>query len=707
MDSAPRGIEKRNRRPVSCEQCRLRKLKCNRGLPCENCIKRHKQSLCHYAANANRSSPTVSKQKDMKARLNTLEKLVSSFLSGNAVVRPASGANQSIGRASDGMISPSTQASFRLNELALTPSSEDPTDTALTPETPHLQETGDGQVNYIDKSHWQSILEDIQEVREHLSATNSQSDLNRGEDRVLHDASYLFDSVPSATYAEILTSLPSQPIYDKLLAKYFTSCIYVSGVVHPDKFREEYERFWEDPMSAPPLWTALVFSMLSVMAALHAISNPAEVDRSIPPLHDLQQRTVQCLVLGRYATANEYALEAFVLHLLSCMLSQDQPPVNLWFEMGTIIRLAFRMGYHRDPSRLPRVSVFDGEMRRRLWLNIVQIEALMSYTTGFPSMIPSESCDTKVPFNLEYSDLHREMTTLPPGRPLSEQTPVRYAVGKHPVMLAFKKIVGHTQSLLLESSVDSYTKITSLHDEMNGAYNRLPDVLKRRDICRSFLDTSQLIIERATIDNVYHKGLIVLHRRFISYEARTQGLDHASHSRKACIEAALAMLRRQADLYKACDPGGRLYDDRWMVYTLPAHDWLLAAMVICLDLSVSMQLQKPETETAEQQQLQKREYEALEVSRKIWVANSAGSSEAHIASLALGLMIRKVDEHRGVTPAAAVQQPQPESIMTDFAPDFQFAGAMSQMIDGYDSVDWALLDHYLYDLDGLNIEGLM
>jgi hypothetical protein len=69
-----------------------------------------------------------------------------------------------------------------------------------------------------------------------------------------------------------------------------------------------------------------------------------------------------------------------------------------------MIRLAFRMGYHRDPKHLVGISVFDGEMRRRVWLNLVQIEALMSYQLGFPSMIPSEFCDTEVPRNLEYSE---------------------------------------------------------------------------------------------------------------------------------------------------------------------------------------------------------------------------------------------------------------------------------------------------------------
>jgi hypothetical protein len=96
----------------------------------------------------------------------------------------------------------------------------------------------------------------------------------------------------------------------------------------------------------------------------------------------LQQRTVQCLVLGRYAIANAYALEAFLFHLQSSFMGKDHPSVNPWFDMGTIIRLAFRMGYHRDPSNLSGITFFDGEMRRRLWLNVVQIEALISYQTG-------------------------------------------------------------------------------------------------------------------------------------------------------------------------------------------------------------------------------------------------------------------------------------------------------------------------------------
>jgi hypothetical protein len=425
---------------------------------------------------------------------------------------------------------------------------------------------------------------------------------------------------------------------------------------------------------------ALLFSVLSVTASLRRISNVTEADGSIPPIAILHQKTVQCLAIGRYATANAYALEAFMLHLQSCFLNNDYLSADPWFEMGTIIRLAFRMGYYRDPSSLVGITTFDGEMRRRVWLNIFQLDALISFQLGFPSMIPTEFCDTEVPRNLEYSDLFIEMTTLPPSRPLSEHTPVLYIIVKSGVMGIFKKIAQHTQLL----SVPVYDKTTALDTEMNQTYSAVPEMLKRRDVNRSFIDNSCLIWQRCTIEILYLKGLVVLHRRYISYELQSPRYEP---SRRACVEAALDILYRQADLHKACERGGRLYEDRWMFLSLPAHDFLLAAMVVCLDLSVRMRSQNgASSEGREYQQLADREYQALQTSQRIWAGNSAASPEAYIATLALDLMIKKVATNN----ASLFFMNDVSSENTDpiVASELPYADVMSQMIDGSESIDW-------------------
>lgn len=163
----------------------------------------------------------------MKDRLNTLENLVSSFLSGDAVIQ-------------SGTHAPEDAAANRQCDIS-SPSKQDNTDTSLsspgvevtlTPETPYVQETGDGQVNYIDPGHWRSILEDIKEVRDHLSEMDqplSKLESDLGMKNIEQDASFLFSSNPNANLAEILTSLPPQSICDMLLSKYFNIRFLIPG----------------------------------------------------------------------------------------------------------------------------------------------------------------------------------------------------------------------------------------------------------------------------------------------------------------------------------------------------------------------------------------------------------------------------------------------------------------------------------------------
>lgn len=281
--------------------------------------------------------------------------------------------------------------------------------------------------------------------------------------------------------------------------------------------------------------------------------------------------------------ANEYALEALMLHLQSRFLRDMKLTTRQWIDAGLVLRLAFRMGYHRDPSVLPGVTPpFESEMRRRVWLQIFQMDTLLSFQIGAPSMIPAECCDAQAPRNLYDADMHAGIAALPPSRPFSEYTPVLYAISKAGVMNVFKKIVAHTVSL----APVSYSATTTLDAEMRGAYTLVPDVLKRRDVAHSLMDSPEVILNRCTIELLYLKGIVILHRKYIRYEHQDA---KSKSSRRFCVEAALEILARQTDMHLAFQPGGRLHEDQWMLSTLTIYDFLLAAMVICLDLSVRLE----------------------------------------------------------------------------------------------------------------------
>ncbi|KAL7922892.1 hypothetical protein ACQKWADRAFT_312783 [Trichoderma austrokoningii] len=688
MESSSRKIEKRNRAPVSCEPCRVRKQMCNRGQPCEGCSKRGQAESCRYAPNAIRNKPRNPKV-NIQERLDNLESMLSSMVSTASPVELRSSPLHGQTAASSG--SSRVSASYQRYELsvlsAIQSSQED--HVLLPPELPHRHESSDGQVIYVDPSHWMAVMDEIKEVREHLSTMDRPPLLQ--EEEAEEEVSLLFGTSSALGIEGILTSLPPRQTCDALVFHYFNSKFMSSGILHPTKFQREYEKFWESPAEAPPLWIGLLFSVLGLTTAFRLLSAPTAVNITIPGLQALRRSAVECLRLGKFATANSYALEILFINMQCGFLVHHKLTSDHWFEMGTLIRLAFRMGYHHDPSNLPGISVFDGEMRRRVWHNLVQVDALMSFQMGLPSMIPTEFCDTRVPRNLLFSDLDLDMTWLPDGRPLSEYTPIRYPIAKSGIMVVFKRIVAHSLSV----SLPIYDNIIVLDNDMREAYSALPDVLKAKDVGQSYLDPSSTIFERCSLEMLKLKGLIVLHRRYITSEVKGH---RAEHSRRACVEAALDILDRQADIHQASQPGGRLYDDRWMMSSLTVHDFLLAAMVVCLHLSVTLQRTSRHFTGINDGGLAEREYRALKTSQQVWAAGSSASPEATVASLTLDLMVQKVAEKDGL-----VEEPvagDPSQLL------FPFAGTMSQMIDDTEGLDWGLLDQYFQNntMDATQLE---
>lgn len=64
--------QKRARSQLSCTACRHGKLRCNRAAPCDQCIKRSKETACSYLPPAAKARAP----QDVKGRIQHLEQLV-------------------------------------------------------------------------------------------------------------------------------------------------------------------------------------------------------------------------------------------------------------------------------------------------------------------------------------------------------------------------------------------------------------------------------------------------------------------------------------------------------------------------------------------------------------------------------------------------------------------------------------------------------
>lgn len=87
-------------------------------------------------------------------------------------------------------------------------------------------------------------------------------------------------------------------------------------------------------------------------------------------------------------------------------------PRNMWVLCGVAVRIAQRMGLHRDGADLG-LSVFDTEMRRRVWWELVVFDGRVAELAGSATSLLTPPWDTKVPLNVNDSDLNQDMNDPP------------------------------------------------------------------------------------------------------------------------------------------------------------------------------------------------------------------------------------------------------------------------------------------------------
>lgn len=87
----------------------------------------------------------------------------------------------------------------------------------------------------------------------------------------------------------------------------------------------------------------------------------------------------------------------------------------LYILSGVAIRLARKMGLHRDGSSLG-LPPFETEMRRRLWWHLVMVDFRTADIQGTRPSLDLSSGDARMPLNVEDADLRPGMLEPPPER---------------------------------------------------------------------------------------------------------------------------------------------------------------------------------------------------------------------------------------------------------------------------------------------------
>lgn len=93
-------------------------------------------------------------------------------------------------------------------------------------------------------------------------------------------------------------------------------------------------------------------------------------------------------------------------------MRQNQNPHALWVLTGVALRIGQRMGLHADGATLG-LSVFEAEMRRRIWWQIILLDNRTAQRAGLRDSITPNSFDTNLPANINDADLDPNMQEMP------------------------------------------------------------------------------------------------------------------------------------------------------------------------------------------------------------------------------------------------------------------------------------------------------
>lgn len=343
-----------------------------------------------------------------------------------------------------------------------------------------------------------------------------------------------------------------------------------------------------------------------------------------------RQKIVQCLVLGKYAKGGPYVLETLILYFTSEHFLCKDAEIGIWILLGTIVQLALHMGYHRDPKHVTGMSPLAGEMRRRVWATIIDLDLGISAQMGLPRLIKQWQADTDEPRNLLDSDFDKNTVELPHARPETEMTPMLYRLAKTRMM----STLGLISDFTADTRPYTYAEVMKIDTRLKEAHASIPECLKWRSIAHCITDSPQIIMQKVFLGIIFFcKAKIVLHRKYLTH-SRTQ--SQYSYSREVCLDAALRILEIQHMLKEETQPFCQLYQERWKVSSVVNHDFLLATSILCFYLQQSHGEVNDAAESARLENIRN----SLRRSYDIWLRSSSSSREAQKAAGALNIVLR-------------------------------------------------------------------
>ncbi|OHW89625.1 fungal specific transcription factor domain-containing protein [Colletotrichum incanum] len=368
---------------LACVFCHHRKIKCDRKSPCANCVKADQQCIP-----STRAPPGAGRRrivKDLLERLQQCESLLTQ-------VAPRDWEGRPVGAETPGstIVASSPATSWVSYEEARKQPSSRPNGKIVCNE---------GRATFMENPLRGNVIDHLQFSRlslddnEHSTNPSGSASVSEYAEPV-HQKSMDFDLFALGP-VEVL----------RLWQVFLERVNPMIKIVHVPSLEPLVFEAATDRFNLSTDFEALICSInvVAIMALSESESiQMLKLEKSkalCNSMFALKKALTKIDFLRKY---NITILQCLVLYLLSLQGQFDRHAA--WILTGTLVRIAQRMGLHRD-GELLGLSPFETEIRRRIWWQIIMLETKYAVLAGFCDTLLPPNWDTKLPSNVNDADL--------------------------------------------------------------------------------------------------------------------------------------------------------------------------------------------------------------------------------------------------------------------------------------------------------------
>jgi hypothetical protein len=520
------------RLPISCENCRQRKIRCTgSGVPCDTCRRRGFTSSCHFKRDVEPFYADIQSnisQETLLQRISALERLLQQNIDltsasinsqqSHTLRSPVSDAESGISTDNRPVSCLSALTSDRATPLC---------DAAGIPDhgLGTLITSATGHVRYIPSN---------------ISCDSTLLGLFHEPIQPPAVSGFPFSFDSTTAHQSLLDMLPPSRQCGELISIFLDVFSPLFHILHDPTFQSTYTAFQNDPKSSSLAFLGLVFIALGLavtaldkshhlLSDLGRESSPAANIRSLAARY--RSAAMKCLAADNFLWQHNLQTVQCLVLLIYAINHAHGPA---WALLGTTLNIAVAIGCHVDPETLD-VGPVEAEERRRAWAALMMLYMIQNTCLG--NLTPFR-LDNKVrlPADLDDEDI------LPMSLGNEEVNAERNK--QNPTKMSY--ILFKFRLYRLATDICHLVSVTRIPDQMQ--VQALDDriMLERNAQKDRFHGKPELPIYHQAhsyiLDNYTNHLSLLLHRPCLGVDGQIESIARVQIGYERCEQAALAIL---------------------------------------------------------------------------------------------------------------------------------------------------------------------